>query len=232
MREGDFLKKRVSLPTRKRELGRGVPEKEVSKLRGRGNSTAAAAAFCHSQKGAATVSNHRQHLERITRLAASLCFFPPKFRPRFADARSESAQPSVYSARRRGRRAQAYFFLLCAEAKGAREFSLFRASSLCRRRSSPPPSSSASQSLARVQLPLAEPRMESGDRLLGVAVLLAVCGSGFPLGSSSPRPGGAAVHSLRGSWRVNNANGSLALKGEVPGCVHTALFRAGLIQVL
>ncbi|KAL7982064.1 hypothetical protein Chor_001121 [Crotalus horridus] len=72
--------------------------------------------------------------------------------------------------------------------------------------------------------------MESGDRLLGVAVLLAVCESGFLLGSSSPRPGGVAVHSLRGTWRVNNANGSLTLKGEVPGCVHTALFREGLIQ--
>ncbi|XP_070804532.1 beta-mannosidase [Pituophis catenifer annectens] len=72
--------------------------------------------------------------------------------------------------------------------------------------------------------------MESGHRLLVLAVLIAVCGSGFPLGSTSPSPSGAAVHSLRGSWRVNNANGSLVLKGEVPGCVHTALFREGLIQ--
>ncbi|XP_013914841.1 PREDICTED: beta-mannosidase [Thamnophis sirtalis] len=72
--------------------------------------------------------------------------------------------------------------------------------------------------------------MESGHRLLELAVVIAVCGSGFPLGSSSPSPAGSAVHSLRGSWRVSNANGSLALKGEVPGCVHTALFREGLIQ--
>uniref|UniRef100_A0A8C6XH48 Beta-mannosidase n=1 Tax=Naja naja TaxID=35670 RepID=A0A8C6XH48_NAJNA len=74
--------------------------------------------------------------------------------------------------------------------------------------------------------------MESGHRLLALAVLLlALCGSGCPLGSSSPSPaGGAAVRSLQGLWRLNNANGSLALKGEVPGCVHTALFREGLIQ--
>lgn len=42
---------------------------------------------------------------------------------------------------------------------------------------------------------------------------------------------GAEVHSLRGSWRLRNGNGSVVLPGEVPGCVHTALHRRGLIQV-
>ncbi|XP_065692153.2 beta-mannosidase isoform X1 [Patagioenas fasciata] len=41
---------------------------------------------------------------------------------------------------------------------------------------------------------------------------------------------GAEVHSLRGSWRLRNGNGSVVLPGEVPGCVHTALHRRGLIQ--
>uniref|UniRef100_A0A669Q8A0 Beta-mannosidase n=1 Tax=Phasianus colchicus TaxID=9054 RepID=A0A669Q8A0_PHACC len=40
----------------------------------------------------------------------------------------------------------------------------------------------------------------------------------------------ARVHSLRGIWRLGNGNGSLSLRGEVPGCVHTALLRRGLIQ--
>ncbi|XP_033016272.1 beta-mannosidase isoform X3 [Lacerta agilis] len=38
------------------------------------------------------------------------------------------------------------------------------------------------------------------------------------------------VHSLQGSWRLSNGNGSLVLGGDVPGCVHTALLRHGLIQ--
>ncbi|KAM9579372.1 beta-mannosidase isoform 1-T1 [Guaruba guarouba] len=42
--------------------------------------------------------------------------------------------------------------------------------------------------------------------------------------------GGPEVQSLRGSWRLGNGNGSVVLRGEVPGCVHTALHRAGLIQ--
>ncbi|XP_040979620.1 beta-mannosidase isoform X4 [Aquila chrysaetos chrysaetos] len=42
--------------------------------------------------------------------------------------------------------------------------------------------------------------------------------------------GGPEVHSLRGSWRLGNGNGSVVLRGEVPGCVHTALHRRGLIQ--
>lgn len=38
--------------------------------------------------------------------------------------------------------------------------------------------------------------------------------------------------SLRGSWRIRSGNGSLELPGRVPGCVHSALFQRGLIQVL
>ncbi|XP_049642489.1 beta-mannosidase [Suncus etruscus] len=37
-------------------------------------------------------------------------------------------------------------------------------------------------------------------------------------------------HGLSGAWTVRNANGSLQLPGAVPGCVHTALRRRGLIQ--
>ncbi|NXY81873.1 MANBA mannosidase, partial [Alcedo cyanopectus] len=36
--------------------------------------------------------------------------------------------------------------------------------------------------------------------------------------------------SLRGIWGLSNGNGSVVLRGEVPGCVHTALYRRGLIQ--
>lgn len=43
--------------------------------------------------------------------------------------------------------------------------------------------------------------------------------------------GGPEVHSLRGSWRLRSGNGSVSLRAEVPGCVHTALLRRGLIQV-
>uniref|UniRef100_A0A8D0FRN0 Beta-mannosidase n=1 Tax=Strix occidentalis caurina TaxID=311401 RepID=A0A8D0FRN0_STROC len=42
--------------------------------------------------------------------------------------------------------------------------------------------------------------------------------------------GGPEVRSLRGSWWLANGNGSVVLRGEVPGCVHTALHRRGLIQ--
>ncbi|XP_028599356.2 beta-mannosidase isoform X2 [Podarcis muralis] len=44
------------------------------------------------------------------------------------------------------------------------------------------------------------------------------------------RVGSTEVHSLQGSWRLSNGNGSLVLGGDVPGCVHTALLRHGLIQ--
>ncbi|KAM6361433.1 beta-mannosidase isoform 4-T14 [Alca torda] len=47
---------------------------------------------------------------------------------------------------------------------------------------------------------------------------------------STSAAGGPEVHSLRGSWRLGNGNGSVVLRGEVPGCVHTALHRQGLIQ--
>lgn len=43
---------------------------------------------------------------------------------------------------------------------------------------------------------------------------------------------GPAGQSLRGTWKLSNGNGSLALSGAVPGCAHTALLREGLIQVL
>ncbi|XP_071287943.1 beta-mannosidase isoform X6 [Agelaius tricolor] len=42
--------------------------------------------------------------------------------------------------------------------------------------------------------------------------------------------GGPEVHSLRGSWQLRSGNGSVSLRAEVPGCVHTALLCQGLIQ--
>lgn len=53
--------------------------------------------------------------------------------------------------------------------------------------------------------------------------LLALCGAGCVVAGPS--------YSLRGSWRVSNGNGSLELPGTVPGCVHSALYQRGLIQV-
>lgn len=47
----------------------------------------------------------------------------------------------------------------------------------------------------------------------------------------SERTAAPARLSLRGSWRLSNGNGSLVLRGDVPGCAHTALLRQGLIQV-
>ncbi|KAH0615885.1 hypothetical protein JD844_026487 [Phrynosoma platyrhinos] len=38
--------------------------------------------------------------------------------------------------------------------------------------------------------------------------------------------------SLRGIWRLRNQNGSVELSGDVPGCVHTALLRSGIIQFI
>lgn len=58
---------------------------------------------------------------------------------------------------------------------------------------------------------------------LCLLLLLALC--------SADPTAAARSHSLRGSWRIRNANGSLELPGEVPGCVHTALFQRNLIQV-
>lgn len=54
-------------------------------------------------------------------------------------------------------------------------------------------------------------------------LLLALCGA-------DPTAAGRSL-SLRGSWRIRNGNGSLELPGEVPGCVHSALFQRNLIQV-
>ncbi|XP_077671208.1 beta-mannosidase isoform X2 [Eretmochelys imbricata] len=66
----------------------------------------------------------------------------------------------------------------------------------------------------------------SGMRLRLLLLLAACWGRGALCGS----PPGPAVHSLRGSWWLGNGNGSVVLRGEVPGCVHTALLRQGLIQ--
>lgn len=38
------------------------------------------------------------------------------------------------------------------------------------------------------------------------------------------------VHSLQGRWGLCNANGSLVLEGDVPGCVHSALLQQELIE--
>ncbi|KAG8519394.1 Beta-mannosidase, partial [Galemys pyrenaicus] len=69
----------------------------------------------------------------------------------------------------------------------------------------------------------AAPSLRSCGMGLRLLLLLALCWA---------RPGAAVRRlSLRGSWTVRGGNGSLALAGEVPGCVHTALLRRGLIQV-
>ncbi|XP_007951844.1 beta-mannosidase [Orycteropus afer afer] len=57
---------------------------------------------------------------------------------------------------------------------------------------------------------------------LHLLLLLALCQAGHVAPARS--------YSLRGSWRIRNANGSLELTGTVPGCVHIALFQHGLIQ--
>nr|KAF6501266.1 mannosidase beta [Molossus molossus] len=57
---------------------------------------------------------------------------------------------------------------------------------------------------------------------LCLLLLLALCGADPTAAARS--------HSLRGSWSIRNANGSLELPGEVPGCVHMALFQRNLIQ--
>ncbi|CAH6789038.1 Manba [Phodopus roborovskii] len=58
---------------------------------------------------------------------------------------------------------------------------------------------------------------------LYLLTLLALSGAGCVVAGPS--------HSLRGSWWVSNGNGSLELPGTVPGCVHSALYQRGLIQV-
>ncbi|KAF6372077.1 mannosidase beta [Rhinolophus ferrumequinum] len=57
---------------------------------------------------------------------------------------------------------------------------------------------------------------------LRLLLLLALCGAGIRAAARSL--------SLRGSWRIRSGNGSLELPGEVPGCVHSALFQRNLIQ--
>ncbi|XP_036046975.1 beta-mannosidase isoform X2 [Onychomys torridus] len=57
---------------------------------------------------------------------------------------------------------------------------------------------------------------------LHLLLLLALCG---PCCVAAGRS-----YSLSGSWRVSNRNGSLKLRGTVPGCVHSALYQRGLIQ--
>lgn len=65
-------------------------------------------------------------------------------------------------------------------------------------------------------------RRRPGMRLR-LLLLLALCGAGITAAARSL--------SLRGSWRIRSGNGSLELPGEVPGCVHSALFQRNLIQV-
>ncbi|XP_057165586.1 beta-mannosidase isoform X2 [Ursus arctos] len=57
---------------------------------------------------------------------------------------------------------------------------------------------------------------------LRLLLLLALCRAG-------PAASGRSL-SLRGSWRIHSGNGSLELPGRVPGCVHSALLKRGLIQ--
>ncbi|XP_040480989.1 beta-mannosidase isoform X2 [Ursus maritimus] len=57
---------------------------------------------------------------------------------------------------------------------------------------------------------------------LRLLLLLALCRAG-------PAASGRSL-SLRGSWRIRSGNGSLELPGRVPGCVHSALLKRGLIQ--
>uniref|UniRef100_A0A7N5P6L4 Beta-mannosidase n=1 Tax=Ailuropoda melanoleuca TaxID=9646 RepID=A0A7N5P6L4_AILME len=57
---------------------------------------------------------------------------------------------------------------------------------------------------------------------LRLLLLLALC-------QADPAALGRSL-SLRGSWRIRSGNGSLELPGRVPGCVHSALLKRGLIQ--
>uniref|UniRef100_A0A452RRT3 Beta-mannosidase n=1 Tax=Ursus americanus TaxID=9643 RepID=A0A452RRT3_URSAM len=57
---------------------------------------------------------------------------------------------------------------------------------------------------------------------LRLLLLLALCRAG-------PAASGRSL-SLRGSWRIRSGNGSLELPGRVPGCVHSALLKRGVIQ--
>uniref|UniRef100_A0A8D2KZJ9 Beta-mannosidase n=1 Tax=Varanus komodoensis TaxID=61221 RepID=A0A8D2KZJ9_VARKO len=72
--------------------------------------------------------------------------------------------------------------------------------------------------------------MRSRDVWLAVPLLVALWRSDSSGALASASPAAAASHSLRGSWRLSNGNGSLELPGGVPGCVHTALLQQGLIQ--
>lgn len=58
---------------------------------------------------------------------------------------------------------------------------------------------------------------------LQLLLLLALCRAGSTSGELS--------YSFQGSWRIRSGNGSLELFGTVPGCVHSALFQQGFIQV-
>ncbi|KAM6429747.1 beta-mannosidase [Rhynochetos jubatus] len=71
------------------------------------------------------------------------------------------------------------------------------------------------------------PPRRAGAAVGRAAMLLLVAAAGRAGVSAA---GGPEVHSLRGSWRLGNGNGSVVLRGEVPGCVHTALHRQGLVQ--
>ncbi|XP_071598687.1 beta-mannosidase isoform X1 [Heliangelus exortis] len=63
-----------------------------------------------------------------------------------------------------------------------------------------------------------------------VLVLMMVWGGMVVVAASRAGASTPEVQSLRGKWRLWNGNGSVVLGGEVPGCVHTALQRQGLIQ--
>ncbi|KAG9344023.1 hypothetical protein JZ751_012499 [Albula glossodonta] len=62
--------------------------------------------------------------------------------------------------------------------------------------------------------------------VLSLTVLEGYCESS---GAHSHKPG-FETYSLNGKWKLYNSNGSLSLVADVPGCVHTALLKQGIIK--
>ncbi|CAH2301236.1 beta-mannosidase isoform X1 [Pelobates cultripes] len=49
-------------------------------------------------------------------------------------------------------------------------------------------------------------------------------------GTLTARNGSSQVISLNGKWEIQNSNSSVKLQGDVPGCVHSALYSWGIIK--
>ncbi|KAI1887421.1 hypothetical protein AGOR_G00190120 [Albula goreensis] len=80
--------------------------------------------------------------------------------------------------------------------------------------------------IQQLELNMLREAVEAFVFVLSLTILEGYCESS---GAHSHKPG-FQTYSLNGKWKLYNSNGSLSLVADVPGCVHTALLKQGIIK--